>query len=388
MKKPLILICVSLILNSQFSILNSLRAQDEAYARRVIRSLSSSSMYGRGTSYHGDSIAAAYLASEFQKMGVRPLAQGYLQYYNYACYSHEGPVSLSISGTDLTPYDHFRIYPASRHDLPKKMKTARWKKQMKDGTWLFSVDKLDTYVPVVGVANSDAGSPIVVEVLDSLLPRHPRKVQLDVPLHYHEAYRTQNVVGYVQGEVDSMMVFTAHYDHCGTMGDGVLFPGAHDNASGVAAVMDIARRSALTKPHYTMVFMLFSGEESGLKGSKYAAEHPLIDFSKVRLLCNIDLFCGGDEGIMVFNAKSADTKGFFERMKALNDQRKVAPEVRPRDNSANSDHYWFTSRCPAIFILTMGGPFGGYHDPADTCDACNLKHYKDYLKLLLEALGV
>ena len=363
-----------------------LAAQDEAYARRIIRNLSSSEMYGRGASYKGDSIAAAYLAAEFRKIGVKPLAPGYLQHYSYACYSHEGPVSLSISGVEMKPYEQFRIYPASRHAVPKKLDAARWKKKMKDGTWIFSVEKLDTYGPIVGMAQE--GSPVCVEVLDSLLPRHPRKVQLTVPLNYHAAYQSQNVVGYVQGEVDSMMVFTAHYDHCGTMGDGVYCPGAHDNASGVAAVMDIARRSVLSQPHYTMVFMFFSGEESGLKGSKYAAEHPLIDYSKVRLLCNIDMFCGGDEGLMVFNAKSADTKGYYERLKALNDQRKVAPEVRPRDNAPNSDHYWFSSRCPSIFILTMGGPFGGYHDPADTCDACSLRHYRDYLKLLLEALGL
>ena len=387
MKRSRILIlATAIIFNFHFSILNSLSAQDEAYARRIIRSLSSPSMYGRGASYKGDSIAAAYLAGEFRKIGVKPLAPGYLQHYSYACYSHEGPVSLSISGTEMKPYEQFRIYPATRHAVPKKLDAARWKKKMKDGTWIFSVEKLDTYGPIVGVATE--GSPVCVEVLDSILPRHPRKVELTFPLNHHPAYQSQNVVGYVQGEVDSMMVFTAHYDHCGTMGDGIYFPGAHDNASGVAAVMDIARRSVLSKPHYTMVFMFFSGEESGLKGSEYAAGHPLIDYSKVRLLCNIDMFCGGDEGLMVFNAKSADTKVYYERLKALNDKRKVAPEVRPRDNAPNSDHYWFTSRCPAIFILTMGGPFGGYHDPADTCDACSLRHYRDYLKLLLEALGL
>lgn len=364
----------------------SATAQDEAYARRVIRQLSSSAMYGRGASYKGDSIAAAYLAQEFRMMGVKPLSQGYLQHYSYPCYSHEGPISLTISGTELKPYEQYRIYPAARYAVPQKLKAARWKKKLKDGTWVFTVERLDTYGPIVGTPAE--GSPICVEVLDSILPRRPRKVELSVPLNHHDAYQTQNVVGYVQGEVDSMMVFTAHYDHCGTMGDGVFFPGAHDNASGVAAVMDIARRSVLSRPHYTMVFMLFSGEESGLKGSKYAAEHPLIDFSKVRLLCNIDMFCGGDEGLMVFNAKSADTKEYYERIKTLNDRIHVAPEVRPRDNAPNSDHYWFSSRCPSIFILTMGGPYGGYHDPADSCEACGLKHYRDYLQLILEALEV
>lgn len=379
------LLIASIVISIQCLVTLPLQAQDEVYARRVIRHLSSSAMQGRGASYRGDSIAAAYLATEMQKMGVRPLAQGYLQRYSYPCYSHEGTISLSVSGNVLQPYTHYRIYPTARHATKEKLAKARWKKQLKDGTWLFSVDKLDTYGPIVGDQRPD---PVCVEILDSLLPKHPRRVKLDVPLHHHQAYPSQNVVGYIPGEVDSMVVFTAHYDHCGTMGDGVIFPGAHDNASGVAAVMDIARHYSLIRPHYTLVFMLFSGEESGLRGSRYAAEHSLIDFAKVRLLCNIDMFCGGDEGIMVFNARSADTKGYYDRLKALNDQRKVAPEIRPRDNAPNSDHYHFSSRCPAIFILTMGGPYGGYHDPADTCDACGLAHYKDYLTLILQAIGL
>jgi Zn-dependent M28 family amino/carboxypeptidase len=181
-----------------------------------------------------------------------------------------------------------------------------------------------------------------------------------------------------------MIVFTAHYDHCGTMGDGVIFPGAHDNASGTAAVLDIARIATQKQPYYTIVFMLFSGEELGLRGSKYAAENPLIDFSKVKLLCNIDMFCGGDEGLMVFNANSEQTKPYFEQLKSLNEESHAALELRPRDNSANSDHYWFSNYCPSIFILTMGQPYGGYHDPYDTCEACGLSHYDAFMSMILQ----
>ena len=53
-------------------------------------------------------------------------------------------------------------------------------------------------------------------------------------------YRSQNVCGYIPGETDSMIVFTAHYDHLGMSGD-TIFYGAHDNASGTAAVLDLAR---------------------------------------------------------------------------------------------------------------------------------------------------
>ncbi len=372
MKKNILIIAACLLLGAA-------HAQDTAYVRSIIRSLSADNMYGRGASYKGDSLAAAFLANEMHRLGVLPLAVDYLQHYTYNCYSNEGPVSLRINGNDLEPYTQFRVCPTARYATPERLAKASFKKQMKDGTWLIGVKQLDTYSPIVGAERPD---PVCVEVLDTLLPKRVKKVEMDIPLQYRANYRSQNVVGYVRGVIDTMIVFTAHYDHCGTMGDGVVFPGAHDNASGTAAVMDLARMAAMQKPYYTMVFMLFSGEESGLKGSKYAAEHPLIDFGKVKLLCNIDMFCGGDEGLMVFNANDDRTKPFFEQLQQLNQESHAAAEIRPRDNSSNSDHYWFSKYCPAIFLLTMGQPYGGYHDPADTCEACGLGHYHDFMQMI------
>ena len=352
----------------------TVQAQDSAYARRIIHTLSSPEMYGRGSSYRGDSIAAAFLAQEMHRLGVLPLQVNYFQHYTYNCYSLEGRLSLKINGKELTPYYQYRLMPAQRYVKPDNI--TGWKRQLKDGTCLLGVKSLDTYTPIVG---NRQDAPVCVEILDTILPKKVKKVDLQLPIQFCENYRTQNVVCYVPGVIDSIVVFTAHYDHCGTMGDDVYFPGAHDNASGTAAVLDLARMAAQHKPYYTMVFMLFSGEESGLKGSRYAAEHPLIDFSKVRMLCNIDLFCGGDDGLMMFNAKSEKTKKFYDELCEINKQYHAAKEIRPRDNSANSDHYWFSHYCPSFYILSMGQPYGGYHDPADVCESCGLAHYIDYL---------
>lgn len=370
----------SFILSLSFSFFA--QAQDSAYVRQIIKSLSSKEMYGRGASYHGDSIAASFLAGEMKRLGVLPLQVDYFQYYTYNCYSLEGPISLKINGVELEPYTQYRVYPTARQATPSKIEKASWKKQLKDGTWLLGVSQLDTYSP--WCVNKDRPDPICIEIIETALPKKVKKVETNIPLQYRPNYLSRNVVGYVQGVVDTMIVFTAHYDHCGTMGDGVIFPGAHDNASGTAAVLDIARIATQKQPYYTIVFMLFSGEELGLRGSKYAAENPLIDFSKVKLLCNIDMFCGGDEGLMVFNANSEQTKPYFEQLKSLNEESHVALELRPRDNSANSDHYWFSNYCPSIFILTMGQPYGGYHDPYDTCEACGLSHYDAFMTMILQ----
>lgn len=194
-------------------------------------------------------------------------------------------------------------------------------------------------------------------------------------------YRTQNVCGIIPGESDSLVVYTAHYDHLGTHGD-TLFPGAHDNASGVAAVLDLARTTIQSKPHYTHIFYFFSGEEAGLIGSRYAATHLLFDPQKVRILCNIDMFCGGDEGFMVVNANAENTRSFVERLQLINDQIHATVKIGRRDNASNSDHYYFTALCPAIFIYTLGGPHGNYHSPDDTCDNCGLGNYENILTLI------
>ena len=194
-------------------------------------------------------------------------------------------------------------------------------------------------------------------------------------------YRSQNVCGYIPGETDTMIVFTSHYEHLGMNGDTVFY-GAHDNASGTAAVMDIVRMTNLQRGHYTYVFLFFGGEESGLVGSRWFAEHPLIPLSKVKLLVNIDLFCGGDDGLMVVNANSRETSAYVDLLQRINDLQSLTPKIGRRDNAANSDHYWFTSECPAIFIYTLGGPFGGYHSPTDTCEGCGLGNYHRHMTLL------
>ena len=271
--------------------LSTLHAQDSAYARRIIRDLTSPEMFGRGMQHRGDSIAANYLRTELKRLGVRPLTKDYYQYFRFP--------------------------------------------------------------------NTTTRPPIV-----------------------KAGYRSQNVCGYIPGETDSMIVFTAHYEHLGMHGDTIFF-GAHDNASGTAAVLDLARMTAQQEGrHYTYVFLFFGGEESGLIGSGYFADMPLIKMNKVKLLVNIDLFCGGDEGLMVVNANARETAPYVDMLQRINEERGYAAKIGRRDNAANSDHYYLSQLCPAIFIYTLGGPYGGYHSPTDTCEGCGLGNYTRFLTLI------
>ncbi len=407
-------------------------AQDTNFVRQTIRKLTSPELYGRGYSYRGDSCAAEFLRGELRRLGVTPLGDDFYQHYSFPIFSMEGPVYLAIDGKRLRPYKDYRmacwsaelkgqynIIGMPAHYLLDDRKMRRFLRRHADelGRAMVYIDasqyepandgdkkSFDIALHSLRKQNPFGSLGIIValnqmntqsfslanyehnytyvEVQADLMPRTPRSADIEVHTQFHKQYRTQNVCGVVPGEVDTMMVLVAHYDHLGTMGDEVVFYGAHDNASGVATVLDMARMAMQDKPHYTHVFCFFSGEEAGLYGSKYMSEHPLFNFDKVRLLVNIDMFCGGDEGIMIFNANANETMPFVERLETLNRVLEVAPELRRRNNSPNSDHYYFSKFMPAIYLLSMGQPYGGYHDPADSCDRCGLQHYLNYITLL------
>lgn len=410
----------------------SVSAQDTNYMRQVLRQLTSEQFKGRGYSFRGDSVAAEYIRKELRRLQVKPLADNYFQSYSFSTFAMEGPLRLKVNDRKLKPYEHFRVPAWSKSTwgeykvitvLPEVMvDTDAMRKFLKKnndmlqdvfvyidaGKWQLSslgdakkvmaaVDNLRRRNPfnsrgiIVGLNSLNTSSPAYtdyehgyayIEVLDSLMPQKVKTLNCDIFTQFNPDYKTQNIYGYVPGEVDTMVVYTAHYDHLGTMGDSVVFYGAHDNASGVATVLDIARMAVREKPHYTHVFCFFSGEEAGLKGSKYAAEHPVFDLSKVRLLINIDMFCGGDEGLMIFNADAPETRPFVDRLETLNKVLQIAPEIRRRANRPNSDHWYFSKQVPAVFILTMGQRYGGYHDPQDTCERCGLENYINYVTLI------
>ncbi len=413
----------------------SVQAQDTVYPKYVMRHLTVDAFHGRNASYKGDSLAAKFLCKQLEQLGVQPLADNYLQRYTYATHSMEGPCRIVIDGRSLRPYHDFRamMFSADYHQVlgettvlsvPAEtlLDSNAMRRFLKKNAR--SMEEAVLYIDVANVKpRSEAeaiaygravqslyqrnpyGSKVLllgvrelstpsfayadkdynyalVEVLADKMPKKIRDINIDVSSRYHANYRTQNVCGIVPGHSDSIVVYTAHYDHMGQMGDSCIFPGAHDNASGVAAVMELARQTVMDTPKYTTVFLFFSGEEAGLYGSRYAAAHPVIDFSKVKLLVNIDMFCGGDEGLMIFNAKSDATRPYIDRLQRLNNVLEICPKLVLRDNRPNSDHYAFHTLCPSIYVLTMGGPYGGYHDPHDIVKACGLQNFANYLTFI------
>jgi hypothetical protein len=99
-----------------------------------------------------------------------------------------------------------------------------------------------------------------------------------------------NVVGLIRGtkHLDRYIVVSAHYDHLGVRG-GVIYNGADDNASGTAAVLEMARWFKAHPPENSMVFALFDGEEEGLLGAKAFLENPPVPTSAIVADVNLDM---------------------------------------------------------------------------------------------------
>lgn len=411
--------------------------QDSNYVRTCIATLSADDCWGRGGCHDGELKAARFIRDQLVQSGAQSLTEDGFQHYEFQSHKMEGNVEMSINGKRLSPFWDYRISPYSAsisiNDAPvvvmdaslffdprkllkfydryaslirsgfvyvdavqwkdKKLKAEDVRKLIRafdfDGSlgckgFLIGVDEL----PVWGLSYCDQNSDhAVIYVKRSLFKQKVNGVSVDFKNEFY-THETQNVCFKVEGTryPDSLIVFTAHYDHLGCMGDSVIFHGAHDNASGTSAVMDFARHFAQNPAEYTTIFLLFSGEESGLRGSRYFVENPLVDLSKVKLVLNLDMFCGGDEGFTVVNSDGENTKWFYDNLVRINDEQHLVSQVKPRSNAANSDHYFFSLKCPAIFIYTMGGRYGGYHHFTDTCDRCGLENYNRIFSLILQAL--
>ena len=142
-----------------------------------------------------------------------------------------------------------------------------------------------------------------------------------------------NVVGILPGSDPKLknetIVIGAHYDHLGMGGEGSgslsartgIHHGADDNASGVAAVIELARMlsSQNPKPRRTIIFMAFSGEEEGLIGSNYYVNHPIVPLTNTVAMINMDMIGRLKEDKLIIGGVGTAQNGVADGVK---DQRK------------------------------------------------------------------
>lgn len=134
------------------------------------------------------------------------------------------------------------------------------------------------------------------------------KARIYVKAHYEPRKTSMNVIGMVPAQnekADEYIVLGAHLDHVGGQAGKVYFPGANDNASGVASLMEVAEAFSVNKPkNRSIIFIAFTSEESGLVGSRHFVENPPVNLDKIHAMINIDCVGHGDS-VVVGGGKSA-----------------------------------------------------------------------------------
>lgn len=195
-----------------------------------------------------------------------------------------------------------------------------------------------------------------------------------------EARRTgHNVIGYLNNHAATTVIIGAHYDHLGHGEDGnamvlnnerKIFNGADDNASGTAALIELAKLLSKSKSkNNNYLFIAFSGEELGLFGSKHFTEHPTVDLSTVNYMINLDMV-----GRMSEETKTVTIGGYGtspQWAEVLYAQKKVPFSIKiDTSGTGPSDHTsFYRKNIPVLFFFT--GLHNDYHKPSDDTEKIN-----------------
>ena len=180
---------------------------------------------------------------------------------------------------------------------------------------------------------------------------------------------------YLPGETDEYVIIGAHYDHLGLGGQyslapsltGTIHPGADDNASGTAGVIELARFFAKQPQQKRgILFLNFAGEELGLLGSAYYVDHPLLPLDKAVAMINMDMI-GRMRDSKLYIGGSASGSNLQAMLEKLVSASGLKVDYSGGTSEGSSDHTSFTShQVPVLFFFS--GLHGDYHKPSDTWD--------------------
>lgn len=248
------------------------------------------------------------------------------------------------------------------------------------------------------------------------LPRFPLAVALEEHAKYmQKEVISDNVVGIRPGSdpalKDEYVIVSAHVDHLGVgepIGGDRIYNGAMDNAAGVATVLDVADalHESGVKTRRSLLFLVVTGEEAGLLGSRYYSAYPTVPLPKIIADVNIDMF------LPIFPLKELNARGLEEsslgpllKKVAAEEGVETLPDPAPERNAfIRSDQYSFIKvGIPSIFFslgYTKGTPeeaavkqwiTNRYHSPSDDIeqpvDLAAAAQYDEIVRRLAQAIA-
>lgn len=415
MKRFLLLAAIVL----SVAVWQSAEAQDIKHYKKIVKELSSAKYQGRGYAYDGANKAGEWLAKEFEKVGADKVE---CQPFTLNINTFPGKMKMSVDGQKLTPgvdfvvreftpgiKGEFGLYYIDHNNYNAEKIFADLAKPENRNVFVVC-DFMFTYkhsadfkrmqskeFSVAGMlyiwespmkfykayGERVAEKPIIW--VSPEFPTDARSVAMDIENKFLENYECFNVIAKVEGERhDSCYLFTAHYDHLGNLGKKVFYAGAHDNASGTAAIVTLAAHYAKHRPKYDMYFIAFSGEDAYLRGSEWYAAHPVVPLEQVRYLINLDMIADNNP-VQYCEASDEGMRG-YELFETINTEKGYFKALNRAPLAGNSDHYPFAQRgVPCIFLMNEGGDAHKYyHTIYDTWENALFDNYAPIFKIVTD----
>lgn len=370
--------------------------------------LASDKLEGRRTGTAGEKLASDYISKKFKEIGLEPYGdnQGFLQAFevkegkevatesflkatgkNLALTQDYFPMPYSPSGKFMANADeiarldvkalevennnnpHFDL----QADIQQKIKEAAGQGKkvfilFNEDSWRFEEKDKNKPAPIPVIFATEAGYAKL---------KAAKSIQGQISFKEKNSVG-HNIVGYLDNGAANTIVLGAHYDHLGYGEDHnslyagttpMIHNGADDNASGTAALIELAhwlKNAGLKK--YNYLFLAFSGEELGLYGSKYFTQKPAINLKAVNYMINMDMvgrLNPESKGLTIGGFGTSPYWGTLIKEKDAYFNIKV-----DSSGSGPSDHTSFYRKdLPVLFFFT--GTHIDYHKPSDDADKIN-----------------
>ena len=397
-------------------------AQDLNLYKKIVKQLSSAKYEGRGYANGGVNKAGEYLEKEFTKAGADEVI---CQPFKININTFPGAMTMKVdgkkleAGVDFTLREFspgakgsYKLYhiDTTNYDS-KKIFADLARPENKDAfvvcdfwfTYKHSADfkRLQSRKETPSVAGliytwneplkfyKAYGERVIEKPMlwatTSALSAEAQNIELDIENRFLKDFECFNVIAKVEGKRhDACYVFTAHYDHLGLLGKKVFFAGAHDNASGTAAIVTLAAHYAKNRPEYDIYFIAFSGEDAYLRGSEWYANNPIVPLKQIKYLFNLDMI--GDNNPMQYCEVSDEGERGYELFVKINNDKKYFKALDRGKLAGNSDHYPFAQRnVPCIFLENKeGDAFKYYHTTFDTWERAIFDSYEPTFKLVTD----
>ncbi len=410
--------------------------------------LASDALHGRGSGTNDELIAATYAATEMEQCGIEPAGDGggYLQRVTLIRRTFKSPVLRFTAGESTTTLQHgkemlvvratnpilsgplqkFAQDAAPEDILPGAMLLAAIKPGEGDAQrrigellrsraaavlvpdqavfrvfWERSTSDFVAPLEIEGVPPSSRAQPALIllkEAGAAQIAALTDGTPLELTATAGEAQKslTWNAIGKLPGSDPKLtrqaVLLTAHIDHLGIgrpVDGDEIYNGADDDASGVTAVLELARAlSAGRRPRRTVFFALFGSEETGLRGARYFLEHPTVPLADIVANLEFEMIGRSDSTVPPHTLWLTGWERSNLGPALASHGARLVADPHPKENFfQRSDNYALALRGVVAQTVSSYGLHKDYHRPTDDLAHIDFAHMDDAIGSLLKPVS-